>query len=91
MFFGLSGGQFALVIVILLVSIFHSPLFRVVAVIMQALKHLLGRKSYANSNTQWNPQMGSFYSLNARDIDGKDQSFSQYAGSVSLVTNVACF
>lgn len=58
------------------------------ATLKQAGKHIFSKSKYQGVS-EWTPELGSFYDLNAVDIDGQSVSFSQYRGQVLLVINVA--
>eukprot|EP00455_Lapot_gusevi_P025112 TRINITY_DN2631_c0_g1_i1.p1 TRINITY_DN2631_c0_g1~~TRINITY_DN2631_c0_g1_i1.p1 ORF type:complete len:103 (-),score=24.93 TRINITY_DN2631_c0_g1_i1:618-896(-) len=45
--------------------------------------------SYAGES-KYDPSMGSFYALSAKDIDGNNRELKEHEGKVSLVINVAC-
>lgn len=57
---------------------------------MKGVYNLLFQTRIPIGQTAWKPEMGSFYGLSAVDIDGKEFSFEQLQGRVSLIVNVAC-
>jgi len=56
---------------------------------MQILKFAASKLTNYDKASQWKPEMGSLYSLKAKDIDGNDYDLSQLRGKVTLVCNVA--
>lgn len=60
------------------------------AMFTQLFKAVFMRPNFNGVETKWTSSMGSFYNLNAIDIDGEEQKFDAYAGKVTLVVNVAC-
>jgi len=48
-----------------------------------------GKNKYEGP-TQWTEDMGLFWTLKARDIEGKEFDFEELKGHVCLVINVAC-
>jgi len=60
------------------------------SIIFSAIKHLVKHGNAGSMQTKWSDKLGSFYNLNAVNIDGKSEDFTRFAGQVTLVVNVAC-
>ena len=49
------------------------------------------KRSCAAAQAEMAPPEGTFYDLQAMNIDGAQVNFARFKGQVTLVTNVACF